>query len=47
MLFQNTPGYLQEVPDFAEGPESYVGEFPFPMPSSSHLSCSSAQSVQL
>jgi hypothetical protein len=33
MLFQNTPGYLQEVPDFAEGPESYVGEFPFPMPS--------------
>lgn len=24
-------GYLQEAPDFAEGPESYVGEFPFPM----------------
>lgn len=24
-------GYLQEAPEFAEGPESYVGEFPFPM----------------
>jgi hypothetical protein len=33
MLYQNAPGHLQEVPDIAEGPESYVGEFPFPMSS--------------
>ena len=33
MIVQNAPGYLQGVPDFAEGPESYVGEYPFPMPS--------------
>jgi hypothetical protein len=25
-------GYLQEVPDFAEGPEQYVGEYPYPGP---------------
>src|SRR5262249_10295829 len=33
MVVQNTPEYLQEVPDFGEGPESYVGEYPYPTPS--------------
>ncbi|MBL8191545.1 MAG: hypothetical protein JNK38_26240, partial [Acidobacteria bacterium] len=33
MVQTDYSGYLQEAPEFAEGPESYVGEFPFPMPS--------------
>lgn len=33
MVQSDYSGYLQEPPDFAEGPESYVGEYPYPMPS--------------
>ena len=38
MLVQNEyAGYLQEVPEFAEVPEGYVGEFPFPGQPSAYI----------